>query len=224
MCMKIDAGNKGPDSTFGKANALWRSRETHGRPQAYVDGSALWNACEAYFDPANDNPLYEYKIRAFQGEVAQELVAYIRAFTLIGLCLHIGISDVTWRDWRTSRLDLKETRPKAGRSFELKSLYVPSPGCWTLASSPRILALVIAASWRRQRSIDWWCWWWLPKRRERFRYVCFRNRLWPQSNCRFFLHGRLPGVRTNLGIRIGWTDDREHGWNYWLRPDHRLRR
>ncbi|MEL6415971.1 MAG: terminase small subunit, partial [Pseudomonadota bacterium] len=108
--MKIDAGDKGPDSTFAKGNAFWRSR---GRPPAYVDGSALWNACEAYFDPANDNPLYEYKIHAFQGEAAQEPVAYIRAFTLIGLCLHIGISDETSRDWRTSRLDLKETRPKA---------------------------------------------------------------------------------------------------------------
>ncbi|MEM7631461.1 MAG: terminase small subunit [Pseudomonadota bacterium] len=105
--MKIDAGDKGPDSTFAQANAFWRSRETHSRPPAYVDGSALWNACEAYFDPANDNPLYEYKIHAFQGEVARELVAYIRAFTVIGLCLHIGISDETCRDWRTSRPDLK---------------------------------------------------------------------------------------------------------------------
>ena len=127
--MKIDAGDKGPDSTFAQANAFWRSRETHGRPPAYVDGSALWNACEAFFDPANDNPLYEYKIHAFQGEVAQEPIADIRTFTLIGLCLHIGISDEARRDRRTCWLDLKETRPNAGRSFERRSLYMPPPGC-----------------------------------------------------------------------------------------------
>lgn len=111
--MTTDTDDRRPDGTFAKGSAFWRSRETHGRPRAYADGPKLWDACVSYFDWATDNPLLEDKMHAFQGKAAHEPVAHMRAFTLTGLCLHIGISDETWRDWRTSRPDQKETIQRA---------------------------------------------------------------------------------------------------------------
>lgn len=96
------------DGKFSHGNAFWRLRDTHGRTAKFETGEVLWRACVAYFDWAAENPLQEDKVFSFQGEQAHESVSLMRAFTLSGLCLHLGITEETWRAWRRDRPDLAD--------------------------------------------------------------------------------------------------------------------
>ena len=88
--------------------ALWRLRTKHGRNAIYEDAERLWTACCAYFDETHDSPLEEEKAFSGGGGVIRASIAKMRSFTLKGLCLHLQISDETWREWRKNRDDLKE--------------------------------------------------------------------------------------------------------------------
>nr|WP_317849346.1 terminase small subunit [Tateyamaria pelophila] len=67
----------------------------------------------SYFDWATENPLQEDRVFSHQGEQTHESVSLLRAFTLSGLWLHLGITEKTWRAWRRDRPDLKEVITKA---------------------------------------------------------------------------------------------------------------
>ncbi|EAP4935021.1 DNA-packaging protein [Salmonella enterica] len=83
-----------------KGNRFWEARSSHGRNPKFESGDQLWAACCEYFQWVEDNPLWEMKPFAYQGEVTQEPVAKMRAMTLTGLCLFLDISDDTWRNYR----------------------------------------------------------------------------------------------------------------------------
>lgn len=83
-----------------KGNRFWEARSSHGRNPKFESGDQLWSACCEYFQWVEDNPLWEMKPFAYQGEVTQEAVAKMRAMTLTGLCLFLDISDDTWRNYR----------------------------------------------------------------------------------------------------------------------------
>jgi hypothetical protein len=72
-----------------------------GRPRKFESPEELWELCSEYFQWVEDNPLYEMKAFAFQGVVTQEPVAKMRAMTLNALTLYLGISDETWRLYKT---------------------------------------------------------------------------------------------------------------------------
>lgn len=94
------------DGTFASGNRFWQEREHHGAPRKFADPEQLRAACIAYFDWANENPLYEDKLITHQGAATHEPVARMRAFTLGGLCVFLGISHEAWKDWRKNRSDL----------------------------------------------------------------------------------------------------------------------
>ncbi|MGQ5734191.1 DNA-packaging protein [Serratia sp. IR-2025] len=83
-----------------KGNRFWEARSSHGRNPKFESGDQLWSACCEYFQWVEDNPLWEMKPFAYQGEVTQAPVAKMRAMTLTGLCLFLDISDDTWRNYR----------------------------------------------------------------------------------------------------------------------------
>ncbi|EKO0251738.1 DNA-packaging protein [Citrobacter portucalensis] len=85
-----------------KGNRFWEARSSHGRNPKFESGDQLWSACCEYFQWVEDNPLWEMKPFAYQGEVTQEPVAKMRAMTLTGLCLFLDISDDTWRNYRSN--------------------------------------------------------------------------------------------------------------------------
>ncbi len=93
------------EGRFLPGNTIWQERTTFGRAPAFADAEFLWQACRAYFQWAHENPLYEAKILASGKEVP---AARMRAFTQKALCLHLRISEETWREWRKSRDDLTE--------------------------------------------------------------------------------------------------------------------
>lgn len=85
-----------------KGNRFWEARSSHGRNPKFVSSEELWKACVEYFEWVEENPLWEMRPFAYQGEVVQEPVAKMRAMTLAGLCLFLDISDDTWRNYRAN--------------------------------------------------------------------------------------------------------------------------
>ncbi|WP_425442360.1 terminase small subunit [Sulfitobacter brevis] len=75
---------------------MWQGRSTFGRNREYADAQSLWQGCCAYFQWAHDTPLYEAKVLANGQPVP---AAKMRAFTQKALCLHLHISEETWRTW-----------------------------------------------------------------------------------------------------------------------------
>jgi hypothetical protein len=83
-----------------KGNKFWLNRTKHGRDKLFSSAEVLWDACCEYFEWVEDNPLYEAKLVSYQGESTIEQVPKMRAMTIGGLCLFLGISKTTWDIYR----------------------------------------------------------------------------------------------------------------------------
>ncbi|MCS3423433.1 hypothetical protein M2403_002034 [Rahnella sp. BIGb0603] len=83
-----------------KGNRFWEARSSHGRNPIFGSPDELWAACTEYFVWVEENPLWEMKPFAYQGEVVQEPVAKMRAMTLAGLRLFLDIAESTWQQYR----------------------------------------------------------------------------------------------------------------------------
>lgn len=77
-------------------NEFWKARSKHGRDKIFETPEMLWEACCEYFQWTHDNPLLEEKLFHFQGVVTRESVSKMRAMTISGLCIFLGISQKTW--------------------------------------------------------------------------------------------------------------------------------
>lgn len=84
-----------------KGNRFWEARSSHGRNPKFESSEALWEACCEYFGWVEENPLWEVKAFAYQGEVTQAPIAKMRAMTLTGLCIFIDITRQTWGTFRS---------------------------------------------------------------------------------------------------------------------------
>lgn len=83
-----------------KGNQFWRARSTHGKAPIFKTPDDLWDACAQYFDWVEENPLWESKAFAYQGEVTLTDVPKMRAMTISGLCIFLDIARRTWDDYR----------------------------------------------------------------------------------------------------------------------------
>jgi hypothetical protein len=83
-----------------KGNAYWRQRHSHGRSPKFETADAIWQACVEYFDWVEANPLHSAETVKFQGEARIIKVPKLRAMTIEGLCLFIGITHQTWTQYR----------------------------------------------------------------------------------------------------------------------------
>lgn len=83
-----------------KGNEFWKARTKHGRDKIFKTPDLLREACFEYFQWCNDNPLQEDKLVIFQGVATHEPVAKLRAFTIGGLCIFLGITAETWKHYR----------------------------------------------------------------------------------------------------------------------------
>lgn len=87
---------------FEPGNQWWRMRETHGRPGMFETAQDLKEAIESYFAWNEANPLLEDSVSFYQGAPTHDKVEKMRAMTIEGLCLHIGITRECWRLWKTN--------------------------------------------------------------------------------------------------------------------------
>lgn len=83
-----------------KGNQFWKMRAKHGRDKLFASPELLWEACCEYFEWVAANPLWEAKAFSFQGVVTIEQLPKMRAMTIDGLTLFLGIDRRTWNAWR----------------------------------------------------------------------------------------------------------------------------
>jgi hypothetical protein len=82
-------------------NRFWEARSSHGRKPVFPIPEALWEAAQEYFAWVEENPLYEAKAFAYQGEVTIKDVHKMRAMTIGGLCIFLDISRQAWGEYCT---------------------------------------------------------------------------------------------------------------------------
>ena len=82
-----------------KNNEFWKARSSHGRNPIFSHPDILLSAAQEYFKWARDNPLYEEKVFVYQGDITRASVAHMRAMTISGLCIFLGISREAWQDY-----------------------------------------------------------------------------------------------------------------------------
>jgi len=101
----LNAG-KDADGRFSTGNRFWQVRSTHGRTPKFENAEKLEDAVSQYFEWNESNPLYKDQLVTFQGSATHEPVAQMRAMTLDGLCMFIGVTRAAWSEWRQNRSDL----------------------------------------------------------------------------------------------------------------------
>lgn len=80
-------------------NQFWKLRSAHGRKPMFESPEALWEACCEYFQWVVDTPMQEERVFVSDGTVIRAQVPKMRAMTVQGLCLHLGVSQQTWYEW-----------------------------------------------------------------------------------------------------------------------------
>ena len=90
----------GIDKRIG--NQFWKLRSKHGRDKLFATPELLWEAACEYFKWHEDNPLYESKAFAFQGEITIATLPKMRALTLSGLCLYLHCSESYFREFKSN--------------------------------------------------------------------------------------------------------------------------
>lgn len=107
--LEVQKATKGQDPITGrfvKGNKVWKSRSKHGRHPIFANAEELLNACHRYFQWVADNPLCEYKVVGmWRGEVVTATLHKMRPMTICGLCLFLGMSKVTWFEYRKKSTD-----------------------------------------------------------------------------------------------------------------------
>lgn len=74
----------------------WKFRASSGVHKKFRTPQDLYDAALSYFEWVDNNPLAEGKVAQYLGEPVHMSVAKMRAMTIPALCLHLGISRVTW--------------------------------------------------------------------------------------------------------------------------------
>ena len=87
---------------FQKGNKFWLARSSHGRNPIFSDPEQLRNACYEYFQWVEDNPLYEEKIFHSQGIITKDTITKMRAMTIGGLRIFLGICEQTWVNYKNN--------------------------------------------------------------------------------------------------------------------------
>lgn len=89
-------------SKFKPGNKLWQQRKPDfNKRKRFTTPQQLWAACVEYFEWVEANPLTENKVFQYQGELVHGSVEKMRAMTIQGLAVHIGIDRRTWQNYRT---------------------------------------------------------------------------------------------------------------------------
>lgn len=78
----------------------WMRRSSHGRKPIFECNEDLKKACYEYFEWVEENPLKEAKAFSYQGKVVIGELSKMRAMTMQGMCIFLGIGTSTWADYR----------------------------------------------------------------------------------------------------------------------------
>lgn len=82
---------------FQQGNNYWEIRSKHGRKKIFETPEIMWEAFCGYLKWCEDNPLYETKPFAYQGDVILTKVPKMRAPTMKQLCIFLGVNEAYFR-------------------------------------------------------------------------------------------------------------------------------
>lgn len=86
---------------FTAGNQLWKHAARLGlKKQKYLTAEEMFEAVCGYFKWLEDNPLEEAKAFSYEGDVTVESLPKMRAATITGMCVYLGISTTSWKEWR----------------------------------------------------------------------------------------------------------------------------
>lgn len=88
-----------------KGHQFWKMRSSHGRKPIFATPADLWAACVEYFEWVDANPLKQTELVKFQGVAKAVTVPKMRAMTIGGLCVFLGIAENTWANYRNKEVD-----------------------------------------------------------------------------------------------------------------------
>ncbi len=83
-----------------KPSYFWEQKPREGRPSKFTSPEHLWGCAVEYFEWVEVNPLKEEKLFHYQGVVSKETVSKMRAMTIAGLCIFVGMGESTWHDYK----------------------------------------------------------------------------------------------------------------------------
>ena len=83
-----------------KTSYFWEQKPKEGRPAKFRDSDHLWSCAVEYFEWAENNPLQEEKLFHYQGEIKKETISKMRAMTIAGLCIFVGMAESTWQNYK----------------------------------------------------------------------------------------------------------------------------
>lgn len=107
-------GGKSPQNgRFVSGNQYWRARKSHGAPLTFETADDLWQKCVEYFEWVEAHPLFEAQAFAYQGSVKVKNLPKMRAMTLGGLCLYLGIHHRTWYSQKDRGSDFEDVMDMA---------------------------------------------------------------------------------------------------------------
>lgn len=83
-----------------KGVQLWKLRKRHGVEKKYKTSAQIWAGALGYFQWCIDNPILQ-KIALSDGDSTRsvKVVPKMRAMTLEGLSVHLGITHRTWNNY-----------------------------------------------------------------------------------------------------------------------------
>lgn len=91
-----------------EGNEFWKLRSKHGKDKLFKTSALLKEAAYEYFQWCHDNPLYETKAFAYQGEITIATLPKMRAMTLAGLCLYLGCNEAYFRVFKSQLAEGEE--------------------------------------------------------------------------------------------------------------------
>lgn len=71
-----------------------------GQPRIFSSPEQLWSLCQDYFEWIEENPLLEAKTFCHKGLLVKDEVPRMRAMSIRGLCVHLGMNVDTWYDYK----------------------------------------------------------------------------------------------------------------------------
>lgn len=83
-------------------NKFWQARSKQGPDMIFSSPDVLWDAACEYFDWVEAHPLKEHKQYHHQGAITNVAMARMRAMTIAGLTIFLGITQQTWFNYRNS--------------------------------------------------------------------------------------------------------------------------
>lgn len=119
---------------------FWDAQPKTGRRRKYINPDDLWADAVEYFTWVYDNPLNESKGFGYQGEVTIEEIPKMRAMTIAGLCVFLGIGTSTFDDY-SKKVDFSEVCTKIKEVIYVQKFEGASAGLLSPAIIARDLGL-----------------------------------------------------------------------------------